>query len=75
MSPVSFTTAIQYFDDRQLRDIGVESDGALTDPRDPRYRRIARPTSLVDRLLAAALTTVLLSTRARPSSASTVRGA
>ena len=52
MSTVSFTAATQHLDPRMLRDIGVEADGAVIDPRDPRYRRIVRPANAAERLLA-----------------------
>jgi hypothetical protein len=34
-----------------LRDIGIETDGAAIDQRDPRYRRVARPAGATARLL------------------------
>ncbi len=53
MSNVSFTAATERLDNRMLRDIGVQPDGVVIDPRDPRYRRIVRPANLIDRLLTA----------------------
>lgn len=51
MSTISFTAATEHLDNRMLRDIGIEADGAVIDQRDPRYRRIVRPAGIASRLL------------------------
>ena len=53
MSNISFIAATEALDERLLRDIGVQTDGAVIDPRDPRFRRLPRRANLIDRLLAA----------------------
>jgi len=48
----SLITATAHLDARMLRDIGVDADGSVMCERDPRYRRIARPTGKLGRLVA-----------------------
>ena len=52
MSPISFATAAYYLDDRKLRDIGIDVDGTVIDPSDPRYRHIPQARMrLIGRLM------------------------
>ena len=52
MSPISFATAAHYLDDRKLRDIGIDFDGTVIDPSDPRYWHIPRARMrLIGRLM------------------------
>ena len=50
MSSISVATSIKHLDDRALRDIGLAPDGSVINERDPRFRKIERRTSILNRL-------------------------
>ena len=50
MSSISPATALKSLDARTLRDIGLAPDGSVINEQDPRFRKIDRRTTLLNRL-------------------------